>query len=300
MTAVVAIGGGHGLACTLRACRPWADELTAIVSVADDGGSSGRLRASTGLPAPGDLRRCLTGLADPTRATLARALERRFDGHAAGNLLLAGLAAEPGADLAAAARYLGDLLGVPDHVRVLPASTAAVELTATLADGSTVRGQVAVEEAGGIDRVAVEPADASAPPDAVDAVERADLVVLGPGSLYGSVLAAAVVPDLADALAKTAALTVFVCNLRPRHPETAGYDVAAHVDALHRHGIEPDAVLTDPGGLPAGGIEVIEAPIAKPSGLAHDPERLGEALRRLFSDLATPRVGSAGSHHPSE
>ncbi len=289
---VAAIGGGHGLAATLRACAPWAGALTAVVSVADDGGSSGRIRATTGMPAPGDLRRCLSALAAPGRALVAAAMERRFDGgdldgHAAGNVLLAALAAESGGDLSAAAAVVGELLGVPDHVRVLPASTRPVELVATTSSGVEVRGQVAVEACGEVDRVRLDPAvDAVAPDAAVAAVADADLVVLGPGSLYGSVLAAAVVPDLTDAVAKSSGLRVFVCNLRARPPETGGYDVAAHVAALRRHGVEPDVVVVQAGGLPVGdldGVDVVAADLCRPSGLAHDPERLGAALRELAS-----------------
>lgn len=288
--AVVAVGGGHGLAVTLRACLPWAGRLTAIVSVADDGGSSGRIRASTGLPAVGDLRRCLTALADPARTTIAAALERRFeggdlDGHPAGNVLLAALAAEHGGDLGAAAIDVADLLGVPSDAAVVPAASAAVDLVATLVDGSTVRGQVAVECAGAVDRVRVEPADVGTPPAALDAVSAADLIVLGPGSLYGSVLAAAVVSELGAALGKAAARTVLVGNLRPRVPETAGYDVAAHVAALRRHGLDPDVVVVQRDGPPVGdldGVEVAVADVARPHGLAHDPAPLGEALRALL------------------
>jgi uncharacterized cofD-like protein len=286
--AVVAVGGGHGLAATLRACAPWAGSLTALVSVADDGGSSGRIRAATGLPAPGDLRRCLSSLAGPDAAPLAAALEHRFDGgelagHAAGNILLAALAAGCGGDLSAAAAHVADLLGIAARATVLPVVNAPVELVATTEDGSTVRGQVAVEETACIDRVHLEP-DAAAPPEALDAIADADLVVLGPGSLYGSVLAAAVVPDVVKALDTTAARRVLVCNLRPPAPETAGYDVAAHVAALRRHGIEPDVVLVHGGAVPTGGVdgaEVVEADVARPNGRAHDPAKLAGALRSL-------------------
>jgi uncharacterized cofD-like protein len=285
---VVAVGGGHGLAATLRACAPWAGSLTALVSVADDGGSSGRIRAATGLPAPGDLRRCLTSLADPRRAGLAEALEHRFcdgdlAGHAAGNILLAALAAGEGDDLAAAVRRVASLLGVPARASVIPSTAGPVELVATTDGGATVRGQVAVEETADVASVHLEP-DVSAPPEALDALGAADLVVLGPGSLYGSVLAAAVVPDVVAALDSTPARRVLVCNLRPFAPETAGYDVAAHLDAVRRHGIEPDVVLAHRGALPVGaitGVEVVEADVALPGGGAHDPARLGEALRLL-------------------
>ena len=285
---VVAVGGGHGLAATLRACVPWTRALTAIVSVADDGGSSGRLRAATGQPAPGDLRRCLTALADSRHRALAAALERRFtggdvDGHAAGNLVLSALAAELGEDLTAAAEEVATLLGIPSHVVVLPASTTAVDLVGTTAGGMSVRGQVAVEATDGVEHVHLDP-DPAAPPAALDAVAEADAVVLGPGSLYGSVLAATVVPDLVKALASTPARRVLVCNLRTRTPETAGYDVAAHVDALRRHDVHPDVVLVQPGSLPTGavdGVDVVEADVAGPTGLAHDPALLGDALRHL-------------------
>jgi uncharacterized cofD-like protein len=282
---VVAIGGGHGLAMTLRACVGWTSALTAVVSVADDGGSSGQLRSVTSQPAPGDLRRCLTALAG--HGPLARAFERRFDGHPPGNLLLAALAAELGGDLTAAVAEAAALLEIPSHVQVLPSSTTVVDLVATTAGGDTVRGQVAVEETGDLRHVRLEPA-ATVPPPAVEAIGAADLVVLGPGSLYGSVLAAAVVPELVDAVDTTKATRVLVCNLRPRPPETAGYDVAAHVGALRRHGIDADVVVVQPGALPAGDVgdvEVVEADITGASGLAHDPDRLGAVLK----DLAATR-----------
>lgn len=284
--AVVAVGGGHGLAVTLRACQPWAGELTAVVSVADDGGSSGQVRAWTGLPAPGDVRRCLTTLAEPARATLAAALERRFDGgdlagHPTGNLLLAALTLETG-DLATAIAEVARVLGV--RATVLPATVGAVDLVATRGDGSVVRGQVAAEEAGRVDAVFLDPPERAAAPEAVlKAVAGADLVVLGPGSLYGSVLAAAVAEGLPAALA--AARTVYVCNLRAPAPETGGYDVAAHVAALRRHGIEPDVVVAQRGGLAIGDVgghaEVVEADVAAPSGHGHDPAALGAALRAV-------------------
>jgi len=299
--AVVAVGGGHGLSVTLRACRPWAGQLTAVVSVADDGGSTGRIRAATGLPALGDVRRCLTTLADPAEATLAAALERRFDagelaGHAAGNLLLAALAAEHGGDLAAAAAHVGRLLGLPECVRVVPVSTTPVELAGHLPGGTVVRGQVAVEEAGGVERVELDPAEAAASPSVLDAVASADLIVLGPGSLFGSVLAAAVVADLAAAIAAAPAPTAFVCNLRAQPPETEGYDVGDHVAALRRHGVTPDVVVVDPAGLPVGdpgGVAVVEAAVARDDGLAHDPDRLGAALRALLLSSEATGLGSA-------
>jgi uncharacterized cofD-like protein len=281
--AVVAIGGGHGLACTLRAASRYAGELTAIVSVADDGGSSGRLRASTGLPAPGDVRRCLTALADPA-SPLGRALEHRFaggdlDGHALGNLLIAGLAEATG-DFTAAIDEAARLVGAAG--RVLPASTVPVVLKALTVAGA-IEGQVAVQESTGVMHVTLEPPDPPAPPAAVEAVDGADQIVLGPGSLFTSVLAALAVPAIGDAVAKAAAPCIYVCNLRPQVPETEGYDVAAHIDALAHHGVEPDVVVCHPGALPAGAVQarVVEQPVARDDGLAHDPARLSDVLRSL-------------------
>ena len=281
---VVALGGGHGLAASLTAVRAYAGDITAIVSSADDGGSSGRLRQAFDLPAPGDLRRCLTALAEPG-SPWAAALEHRFDageleGHALGTLLIAGLA-----------EATGDFLGALDQVarlvgavgRVLPAATEPVVLKAHAGDGE-VCGQTAVMRAGRISAVALVPADAQPPPAALEALERADQVVLGPGSLFTSVLAAAVVPALREALASTRATRVYVCNLREQTPETAGYDVAAHVAALTRHGVDIDVVLCHPGGLPTGDLAVrcVERPVARPGLTAHDPGKLAVALADLI------------------
>lgn len=284
---VVCIGGGHGLAATLRAASTYAGELTGIVSVADDGGSSGRIRHATGLPAMGDIRRCLSALADPA-VPLSTVFEHRFDdeelgaadGHALGNLLIAALADRTGSFTDAVA-YFADLLGV--RADVLPATDELVELCASSSAG-TVRGQVAVQQTAGLERVWLDPEAPPAPKRALAAVATADQVVMGPGSLFTSVLAALAVPDLRDAVADTGARRVYVCNLRPQQPETAGYDVAAHVAALRRHGVEPDVVLCHPGALALGAVdvEVAEAPVAAAHGLAHDPARLGEALAALL------------------
>ncbi len=286
---VVALGGGHGLAATLQAARRYAGDLCAIVSVADDGGSSGRLRAAFGIPAPGDLRRCLVALADPT-SPWTTAFEHRFgagglEGHAFGNLVIAGLAEATG-DFLAALREAGRVLGAAG--RVLPATREPVTLKAAVraregAGGTSVEGQVAVQETGGIETVSLVPSDPEPPQEALEALAAADQVVLGPGSLFTSVLAVVAVPALRQALATTPGRKVYVCNLRPQHPETTGYDVAAHVAALTNHGLKVDVVLCHPGALPRGDLAVdcVERPIARPDGLAHDPVRLAAALADL-------------------
>ncbi|MCL4423604.1 MAG: YvcK family protein [Actinobacteria bacterium] len=271
---MVAIGGGHGQAVTLRAVKSWAGDLTAVVSVADDGGSSGRLRRELGILPPGDLRRCLSALADPD-SLLAKVFEHRFDagelaGHAVGNLVLAGLLSAA-SDPVAALEEAGRLLRI--RGRVLPASTVAVVLTAELGsdsavpqkgdvftssadglsapcrDAQVVKGQVAVMATGRIRRLMLQPKELPVPTEVLDAILGADQVVLGPGSLYTSVLAACSVPGVREALLRTSAMKIYVCNLRQQVPETSGYGWDDHVLALVDHGIIPDVVLCHPGAL---------------------------------------------------
>jgi uncharacterized cofD-like protein len=304
---VVAVGGGHGLAATIRAVRRYAGRTTAVVATADDGGSTGRLRDAMALPAPGDVRHCLVAMAgdDPggdsgdhpgEPAPLVDALEFRFEGtdvagHALGNLLLAGLAAVTG-DFVAAVDEASRLVGLdPDVARVLPATVEPVVLRATVAGvpGGELTGQVAISRAGGIDRVAVAPAGARAPAAAVEALVDADQIVLGPGSLYTSVLAAAVVDEVRRGIADSRGRVVYVCNLRAEGTETFGYDVADHLRALRRHGIAPDVVVTQAGGLPLGGpgelgagVELVRADVARPPGVAHDGAKLAGVLAELL------------------
>jgi uncharacterized cofD-like protein len=286
----VAVGGGHGLATTILAVRRYAGRTTAVVSTADDGGSSGRLRSAIDMPAPGDVRRCVEAMAGASGDPLARALDYRFDGsdlagHALGNLLLAGLHAVTG-DFAVAIDELSRLLGIDMAVgRVLPATDEPVVLRAEVPGRPAVTGQVAITGTAGIERVVVAPPDAAVPGEVVEALVEADQVVLGPGSLFTSVLAAAVVDDVREALKRSPGRRVYVCNLRAEHGETRGYDVSDHVEALRRHGIEPDVVVAQRGGLPlgdVGGVAVVEADVVRPPGLAHDPALLAATLADLL------------------
>jgi uncharacterized cofD-like protein len=284
------------LAATIRGVRRYAGSTTAVVATADDGGSTGRLRSAKDMPAPGDLRRCLVAMAGIEQRPLGRALEHRFagtdvEGHALGNLLLAALSEVTG-DFAAAVDEVGRLLGLdPDVARVLPATVEPVRLRGITEDGREVLGQVAVAATGGIARVALDPPGARAPAGVVDAVKAADQVVLGPGSLYTSVLAAAMVDELRAAVAATGAQRVYVCNLRAEAAETPGYDVRRHVEAVRAHGVEVDVVLvhrpdSGAGGCDAGagpGVRVVVADVARPHGLAHDSVKLGSALAALIS-----------------
>jgi uncharacterized cofD-like protein len=253
------------------------------VSVADDGGSSGRLRSAFGIPAPGDLRKCLVALA-ADESLWTRVFEHRFqsgelEGHAFGNLVIAGLADATG-DFDVALAEAGRLLGTVG--RVFPATREPVVLKAE-AGGASVEGQVAVSNTGRISGVSLVPADPEPPPGAVAALAAADQVVIGPGSLFTSVLAVVAVPALRAALAATPGRKVYVCNLRPQVPETAEFDVAAHVRALAAHGLDVDVVLRDAGALPLGEVDVavVEAPLAQADGSAHDPVLLASALSGL-------------------
>jgi uncharacterized cofD-like protein len=285
---VVAVGGGHGLAASIRAVRRYAGRTTAIVSTADDGGSTGRLRNAIDMPAPGDVRRCVEAMAGDAGRPLTAALDYRFsgsdvEGHALGNLLLAGLQAVTG-DFVSAVDELSRLVGLDPAVgSVVPATVGPVVLCAGLAGGEWVTGQVAISQTAGIERLVVRPADAVTPAGAVEALAHADQVVLGPGSLYTSVLAAALAGGVRESLAGSPGRRVYVCNLRAEAGETRGYDVAAHVAALRRHGVVPDVVLAQRGGLQWGdvGVPVVEAEIARRDGLAHDPFLLGAALADL-------------------
>jgi uncharacterized cofD-like protein len=282
----VALGGGHGLATTLQAVRHYAGRITAVVSVADDGGSSGRLRAMTGMPAPGDIRRCMVALADPD-ATWSRAFAHRFgpgdlDGHALGNLIIAGLAEVTG-DFGRALDIAADLLGLSD--RVLPATTVPVALKADVA-GTEVLGQVNVQAAAGrISSVSIVPPDAASSDEVIDAVRRADQVVIGPGSLFTSVLAVCVVPRIREALLARTGGRVYVGNLRPQVPETAGFSPADLLRAVAAHGVPVDVmVLDDEGPLPSLGPDeprLVTAALARPDRTAHEPLRLAAVLARL-------------------
>ena len=278
---VVALGGGHGTAVALAAARRYASDITAIVSVADDGGSSGRLREALGIPAPGDLRRCLVALSDAGACPLAAAFEHRFDdGHALGNLVIAALTATTGS-FTAALEEAGRLLGT--HGRVLPATTEAVVLKA-FADAGEVEGQVNVSRAGRIAHVGIVPADAGPPPQALDAIAAADQLIVGPGSLFTSVLAVVAVHDIRCALADAAAPLVYLANLRTAD-ETAGFDVAGHLEALRAHGLEPDVVVVDTAAIELGAVDadmrVVEADLTDRDTAGHDPAKLARVLADL-------------------
>lgn len=285
---VVALGGGHGLATTLSAVRRYAGRLTAVVSVADDGGSSGRLREIAGIPAPGDLRRCLVAMA-AEGSPWTDAFEYRFPagsgdlaGHALGNLIIAGLANVTG-DFGQALDRAAELLRTVG--RVLPATSVPAVLSARVA-GQEVVGQVNVSETHGpITHLTITPPDAPVPGEVLDAIAAADQVVLGPGSLFTSVLAVAAVPGIRAALEARRGGRVYVCNLRPQPPETAGFSEADHLRAVIEHSVPVDVmVAAGPGGDLGGsilGVPVVRADLACADGSGHEPRALADVLYRL-------------------
>lgn len=280
----VAVGGGHGTAVSLRALARVADDVTGVVSVADDGGSTGRLRAMLNVAAVGDLRKCLGALGDPDNP-LTSSFEHRFAvgelaGHAVGNLLLVGLIDATG-DLEESVRAVAQVMGV--RGTIVPASCEGVVLVASTPEGST-RGQTEVARSSSIRHLSVEPANVAAPTVAVEAIERAELILIGPGSLFTSVLAACVIPGILQALAGTHATTVYVANLRPQGPETANFDLQEHVDALTRHGVNPDLVLVDERGAfgtDSCTVPVRRADLSGENGLVHDVQKLAQAVAAI-------------------
>ena len=290
---VVGLGGGHGLASTLSAARLYASEIAAIVTVADDGGSSGRLTRELGIPPPGDIRNCLVALSRDER--WAEVFQHRYavgplTGHTVGNLVIAALA-EAAGDFAEGVARAGELLDAVGAV--YPATTERVELGARVT-GGRVEGQVAVAQTRApIERVYLRPPDPPGYEGAVAAIGAADQVVLGPGSLYTSLIATLLVPSIRDAVVRTEAQVVFVCNSRMQKGETEGMTASAHLRALIGYLGEgavdvalfqspvlgSDGVVVD-AETHTLGIAVVEADVARPEG-GHHPERLAGVLSRV-------------------
>jgi uncharacterized cofD-like protein len=237
---IVAIGGGTGLSTLLRGLKEHTSNLTAIVTVADDGGSSGVLRSELGIPPVGDIRNCIVALAD-AEPLMSEVLQYRFPdtrggqpsglaGHALGNLLIAAMTAVEGGDFEDGIRLMNRILAV--RGQVVPVSPTPLTLHARLVDGTVVDGQSVVMRTSGIERVWITPDDVRASDDALAAIAEAELIVLGPGSLYTSLLPSLLIPTIRDAIERTTAPRIYVCNVATQEGETTGFDLAAHVEAL--------------------------------------------------------------------
>ena len=235
---IVAIGGGTGLSTLLRGLKGYSANITAIVAVADDGGSSGRLRQQLGIVPPGDIRNCIAALAD-AEPLMTQLMQYRFppgsglDDHAFGNLFIAAMTAVTG-DFEEAVRESNRVLAV--RGQVLPATSVPLNLGAVLASGRRLQGQVAISHAEEqIERVTIEPSDVRANPEALERILEADLIVIGPGSLFSSVLPNLLISDIRDAVAAASGLRVYVCNVATQPGETGSFSAASHLEALFAH-----------------------------------------------------------------
>lgn len=311
---VTAIGGGTGLSTLLRGLKEYTANISAVVTVADDGGSSGRLRTEFGILPPGDIRNCLVALAD-TEPLMERLFQYRFQGgeglsgHPFGNLFILAMCQTTG-DFYHAVRAASEVLAV--RGRVLPSTLADVILRAELADGRVVSGESFIGKAGSpIRRVFLERADGGtiAPlDDVLTAIAEAEVIVMGPGSLYTSIIPNLLVPGVADAIRRSQALKIYVCNVMTEPGETDGYAVSHHLQALIDHGGYGliDVCLANNRPVPAkvreryaeqGAVPVVIDPAAYRLGVQvvardlltvegdyvrHHPEKLAQAIGQLF------------------
>ena len=298
---IVAFGGGTGLPVLLTGLRDRVGDLTAVVTVADDGGSSGRLRQELGVAPPGDVRNCLVALAG--RRRLAEVFNYRFEApgdlndHSVGNIIIAALADMAGGfceGVEQASRFLR-IKG-----RVFPAAMESLTLVVRYADGTVTRGESVVHETGKqVSEVAVEPQGVPAPPGVIEAIEGADVVVLGPGSLFTSTIPALLGGGVREALEDFAGPVLYVANVMTQQGETADFTVSDHVRAITEHvGPVVTDVLVHSGDLPPGTLARYESEEAAP--VAVDRESLREmGLRMREQDLLSKESSDGIRHDPS-
>jgi len=310
---VVAIGGGTGLSMLLRGLKDYTSNITAIVTVADDGGSSGRLRRELGMLPPGDFRNCLIALAD-AEPLMGKLFQHRFnggsalDGHSFGNLFIVAMMDVTGS-FERALRESSRVLAV--RGQVLPSTLENVNLRAEMEDEAlVVVGESKITETGSkIRRLSLQPEHPPAYPEAIKAILEADLIVLGPGSLYTSLLPNLLVDGIYRALLASSALRVYVCNVVTQRGETDGYGVAEHVAALRRHLPEdpfhyvlansrtdvpiperyPSTTVSAPVQAQAADYHAVLADVVDPEApLRHDSAGLAQALIGLYYEKASP------------
>jgi uncharacterized cofD-like protein len=314
---IVAIGGGTGLSVLLRGLKQVTSNITAVVTVADDGGSSGKLRTEMGVPPMGDIRMCIAALADAEPA-MNSLLQYRFRvgsdedpdfaGHAFGNLLIAALTDLTG-DFEEAVRQSNRVLAVRGSV--VPVAGETITLHAELDNGQTLEGESQIQYARGINHVWITPEDIKPTAEALTAIAAADVVVIGPGSLYTSLMPPLLVPGMREALANTSAARVFVCNVATQLGETEDYGVLRHLEALARHGLGDlvDVVVVnsnthakqlpdDPAspvaldvGVARRGLPVIMSRdvVDDDNAHKHDPRKLTAAIIDLYDERTALR-----------
>ena len=277
---IVVIGGGTGLANLLTGLKAYTNNLTAIVTVGDDGGSSGRLREELGVLPPGDIRNCITALADEEKL-VTELFRYRFasgqglEGHSFGNLFLTALCEITHGDMLQAVKVASRVLN--SRGQVLPSTLNSITLVAEMEDGRKVHGESHIAGANGhIKRMTCEPANPEPAPEAIDVIMNADLVVLGPGSLYTSIIPNMLVQGISEAIRQTAARRIYVCNVMTEAGETTNYTVGDHVEALLEHSSCDvgegykfvDAVLVNED-IPEEG-----SPDASPNFVTYDPNHV--------------------------
>jgi len=284
---VVVIGGGTGLSTMLRGLKEKPIDITAIVTVADDGGSSGILRSEMDVPPPGDIRNVMIALADEEQL-LSKVLQHRFKsgnglaGHSLGNLILVAMK-EIAGDFVTGVKQLSKVLAV--RGRVLPSSADQVVLKAEMEDGTVVSGESKIPLAGKrIRRVFLEPPQAKPLGEALDAIREADAIILGPGSLYTSIIPNLLVPGMARAVIESPALKIYVCNVMTQPGETDGYTAWDHLAALEAHAGARfiDAVVVNDGEIPREALQRYAEMGAAP--VEPDRARLEAAGYRVVAD----------------
>ncbi|MBV9119079.1 MAG: YvcK family protein [Chloroflexi bacterium] len=315
---VVAIGGGHGLSTLLHGLKDHTSNLTAIVTVADDGGSSGRLRKAFHIPAPGDIRNCIVALAD-AEPLVQDLFQYRFgegsdlEGHSFGNLFIVALSRITG-NFERALRESSRVLAV--RGQILPSTLEDVRLCAVMADELVVHGESNIPDSGReIDRVYLEPDHIMAYPEAVAAILDADLLVMGPGSLYTSILPNLLIDGIQQAIRASTAVKVYVCNVATQLGETDGFEVDDHIRALYRHGCrglfqhvlansEPNEELPSKFAVTSpprrrqlqidSSLHLVAADVvSRKDALKHDPERLAEKLIEIYYSRGARHVPRA-------
>ena len=303
---IVAIGGGTGLSTLLRGLKGYSANITAVVAVADDGGSSGQLRKQLGIVPPGDIRNCIAALAD-AEPLMTQLMQYRFpagsglDNHAFGNLFIAAMTAITG-DFEEAVRESNRVLAV--RGQVVPATSVPLNLSAQLVSGRHLYGQVGIAAAEErIERVFIEPADVRATGEALERILEADMIVIGPGSLFSSILPNLLISDVRDALAAASGLKVYVCNVATQRGETENLTASEHLhalfdhigddlidyvvinrdtDARHPEGWRAEPVKVDFRRLEELPVVIVEEDVIDPNNAhRHDPAKLATALMRL-------------------
>ena len=320
---IVCIGGGTGLSTLLRGIKEYTSNLTAIVTVADNGGSSGRLRRDFNLPPPGDFRQCIAALAD-AEPLMTKLFQYRFDGgsglegHSFGNLFIVAMSDITG-NFERAIRESSRVLAV--RGQILPSTLANVNLAAEMEDAEFVEGEHEIADSHRqIKRVFLQPEHPAAYPEALRAILQADLIIVGPGSLYTSVLPNLLVEDIARAVRASSAVKVYVCNVATQRGETDDFHVSDHLAALTEHvgyqlfdymvvnsnmnGVIPPHLEVGPVPLngdlskaEAMGVKVVLADVVDgENGLRHDPTKLAASLMRIYYDKsqATARPNEVG------